>query len=90
MKSAWERALEKLEDQGISAPRQDVLSDDQRRRIDEVRRRHEASVAELEILHRRTSAADPAARIKDEENYRRELRRHADRMEADIDRIRRG
>ncbi len=90
MKSAYERALEKLENRGISAPRRDALSEDQRRRIEDARSRHQAKTAELEILHRKNLAADPAKRLEDEENYRTELRRLADRLESEVERIRRG
>ncbi|MXX74670.1 MAG: hypothetical protein F4210_18565 [Holophagales bacterium] len=90
MKSAYERALEKLESRGISAPRQDALDEEQRRRIEEARGRHQAKVAELEILHRKNLAADPAKRLEEEENYRVELQRLGERLERDIERIRRG
>lgn len=90
MKSAYERALEKLEGRGIAAPRQDALDEDQRQRIEDARSRHQAKVAELEILHRKSLAADPAKRLEEEENYRAELRRLGERLESDIERIRRG
>ncbi len=89
MKSAYERALEQLESRGISAPRQDALDENQRRRIEDARSRHQAKVAELEILRRRSLAADPAKRLEEEENYRVELRRLAQRLEDDVERIRR-
>ncbi|MDE2850963.1 MAG: hypothetical protein OYL92_01830 [Acidobacteriota bacterium] len=90
MKSAYERALEKLESRGIAAPQQDALDEEQRRRIEDARSRHQAKVAELEILHRKNLAADPAKRLEEEENYRVELRRLGERLESDIARIRRG
>ncbi len=90
MKSAWEKALETLENRGIAAPRRDALDEEQRRRIEDARGRHQAKAAELEILHRKNLAADPAKRLEEEENYRVELRRLAERLESDIERIRRG
>ena len=90
MKSAYERALEQLESKGISAPRQDALSGDQRQRIDDARSRHQAKVAELEILHRKSMSPDPAKRLEEEENYRTELRRLSERLESEVERIRRG
>lgn len=90
MKSAYEKALEQLENRGISAPRKDALSEDQRQRIEDARSRHQAKVAELEILHRKNLSADPAKRIEEEQNYRVELGRLAERLESDIERIRRG
>lgn len=90
MKSAYERALEKLESRGIGAPRQDALDEDQRRRIEDERRRHRAKLAELEILHRKNLSADPATRRQEEENHRAEKRRLAARLESKIKRIRSG
>ena len=90
MKSAYERALEKLESRGIAAPRQDALDENQRRRIQDERRRHQAKLAELEILHRKNLSPDPAKRLQEEENYRAELRRLAERLESNIERIRAG
>lgn len=90
MKSAYERALEKLESRGIAAPRQDALDENQRRRIEDERRRHQAKLAELEILHRKNLSPDPAKRLQEEENYRTEKRRLSQRLESKIERIRRG
>ncbi len=90
MKSAWERALEKLESSGIAAPRQDALNEDQRRLIEDARSRHRAKLAELEILHRKNRSPDPAKRHQEEENYRTEKRRLSQRLESSIERIRRG
>ncbi len=90
MKSAYERALEKLKSKGIAAPQQDALDGNQRRRIEDERSRHQAKHAELEILHRKNLSPDPAKRHREEENYRVELRRLAERLESNIERIRRG
>ena len=90
MKSAYERALEKLESRGIAAPRQDALDEEQRRRIEDLRSRYQAKLAELEILHQKNLSADPARRSEEEENYRAEKQRLAGRLEREIGRIRRG
>ena len=90
MKSAYERALEKLESRGIAAPRQDALDEEQRRRIEDQRSRHHAKLAELEILHRKNLSTDRAKRAQEEENYRAEKQRLAGRLEREIERIRRG
>jgi len=85
VKSAYERTLETLESRGIAAP----LDEDQQRRIEDARIRHQAKVAELEILHRKNLAADPARRLEEEESFRVELQRLRERLESDIERIRR-
>ncbi len=90
MKSAYERALEKLESEGISAPRQDALDGNQRRLIEDERSRQQAKLAELEILHHKNLSPDPARRLQEEENYRAERRRLSQRLESNIERIRRG
>lgn len=90
MKSAYERALEKLESRGIAAPQEDALDEEQRRRIEDQRSRHQAKLAELEILHQKNLSTDPAKRAQEEENYRAEKQRLAGRLEREIGRIRRG
>lgn len=71
MKSAYELALERLEQRGIDRP--EVLSDELREQVAEIRRQADAKLAELEILH---------ARSLQEEDYVRERRR----IEEDRDR----
>ncbi|HBL27012.1 MAG TPA: hypothetical protein DD490_09280, partial [Acidobacteria bacterium] len=51
MKSAYELALERLEQRGVERPRED-FSAEVLEKIAEVRRQAEAKLAELEILHR--------------------------------------
>jgi len=87
MKSAYELALERLEEQGIERPREDV-SEELRNEIAEVRRRAEAKLAELEILYKdkRQHAFDPAA----DEEYVRERRRIEDDQERKIEKLRQG
>lgn len=91
-KSAWELALEKLKqrdlERGEEAPA--ALTDDQKRRIAEIRKVHEARLAEREILHRSERApllADPEgaeklARL--EEEYARDRRAMEARRDAEI------
>lgn len=90
MKSAYERALEKLESRGITAPQEDALDEEQRRLIEDQRSRHQAKLAELEILHKKNLSTDPAKRAQEEENFRAEKQRLAGRLEREIGRIRRG
>ena len=74
MKSAYELALERLESQGIERPREEALSAAQREQVAEARRKAEAKIAELEILHkdRLTGMGDPAKREEEERDFRRE------------------
>jgi hypothetical protein len=91
MKSAYELALERMESQGIDRPKEDSLTDAQRAEMAEVRRRVEAKLAELDILHRDKLAktADPAARAEQEEHYRQERGRLEDERERKVAAIRR-
>jgi hypothetical protein len=91
MKSAYELALERMEREGIERPREDAVSEATRRKMDEVRRRAEARLAELEILHRdrRATLADPAAREEEEKQYLAERRRIEDERERGLAKHRR-
>jgi hypothetical protein len=90
MKSAYDLALERLERQGIERPRQETFSDELRERIGEARRKAEAKLAELEILHqnRLKTIHDPAKRQQEEEDYVRERRRIEDERERRIEEMR--
>lgn len=90
MKSAYERALERMEEQGIAPPREDALDDKVRDAIAEVRQKADAKLAELEILHRDRlkGQADPAARTQEEDEYRRDRQRTEDRRDAEIAKLR--
>ncbi len=92
MKSAYELALERLESQGIDRPREDSLSAEVREEIAEVRRRAEAKVAEIEILHRDRLAklGDPAQRDEERANFSRERQRVEDDRDHKIARLREG
>ncbi len=92
MKSAYELALERLESQGIERPREEALSSAEREQVAEARRKAEAKIAELEILHkdRLTGMADPAKREEEEQDFRRERQRAEDQRDRRIERIRGG
>ena len=92
MKSAYELALERLEKQGIERPREEALSEAERERVAEARRRAEAKIAELEILHRDRLAklADPAKREEEERDFRHERGRVEEARDREIVRIRGG
>lgn len=90
MKSAYELALERLEKQGIERPREETFSDELREKIGDARRKAEAKLAELEILHdnRLKTIFDPAKRQGEEEEYVRERRRIEDERERRIAELR--
>jgi hypothetical protein len=90
MKSAYELALERLEKQGIERPREETFSGEVRDQIAEARRKAEARIAELEILHkdRLKGVYDPAKRQEDEEEYVRERRRIEDDRDRKIEELR--
>ncbi len=66
MKSAYEKALERMEKEGIEGPRLGSLTDEQRERMAKIRQDAEAKLAEAEILHRDRMSGlhDPQAREK--------------------------
>jgi hypothetical protein len=92
LKSAYERALERLEEQGIEPPRSEAVAEEITAEMAEARRRAEASLAELEILHRDKlrGLRDPAAREKAEEEYRSERRRIEEERDRTVERLREG
>lgn len=92
MKSAYELALERLEKQGIERPREESFGDELREKIAEARRRAEAKIAELEILHKNRLKAmhDPTQRHEEEEEYVRERRRIEDDRDRKIEELRKG
>ena len=97
-KSSYELALEKLKrrdaERGEAAPT--PLTDDQKNRIAEIRRRHTARVAEREILYRSEREKilqDPEAETKlpqFEEDNARERRRMEEQTETEIAAVRSG
>jgi hypothetical protein len=90
MKSAYELALERLEERGIAPPRQEALSDETKLAIAEARRFTEAKLAELEILHRdKLGKLDDGLEIEQQEQfYRREKERLVAAGEAAVARLR--
>ncbi len=90
MKSAYELALERLEQQGIERPRAESLSDAVREQMAETRRKAEAKLAELEILHRDRVAreSDPAERQQAEQQYLRERQRIEEDRDRKIEKLR--
>ena len=76
LKSAYEAALERLEQQGIERPREESLTEEVRQQIAEARNRSEAQLAELEIMHRqRLQKTSPADRQQELDEYRQERQR---------------
>jgi hypothetical protein len=92
MKSAYELALERMEKQGIERPREESFGDELREKIAETKRKAEAKIAELEILHKNSmkSVYDSAKRQEDEEEYRRERRRIEEDRDRKIEELRKG
>lgn len=92
MKSAYELALERLEKQGIERPREETFSDDLREQIADARRKAEAKLAELEILHknRLKTIQDFDQREEEEKEYVRERRRIEDDRDRQIEKLRKG
>lgn len=84
MKSSYQLSIERLEKLGIERPREETFSEELRVKITEERRKADARLAELEILHkdRLKSMYDPAKREEEEAGYVRERRR----IEEDRDR----
>ncbi len=83
MKSAYELALERLQNLGIEPPSEN-LDPSLREQIRQLQSQAEAKLAELEILHRDRlrKTAEPGERATAEEEYRLERRR----VEAERDR----
>ncbi len=90
MKSAYELALERLDDQGIERPGD--LDEETRRQIEELRSKADAELAKLEILHRERLQAqsDPLETHKAEEEYAIDRRRLEERRDSAIGRLRDG
>ena len=90
MKSAYEIALERLAEQGVSPPSPETVSSDVRRAMDKTRKRAEASLAELEILHRDRlrKTPDPGQRAKEEDSYLHQRRRIESDRDRELERLR--
>jgi hypothetical protein len=86
IKSAYERALERMESEGIERPRDEAFSAETLAGMEEARKRAEAKLAELEILHqgRLRKLHDPVAFANEEKEYQAERRRIEERREREI------
>jgi hypothetical protein len=86
IKSAYERALERMESEGIERPREEAFTPEVLAGMEEARKKAEAKLAELEILHkgRLRKLRDPAAYATEEKEYQTERRRIEERRERDI------
>lgn len=90
MKTAYELALERLEQQGIERPSEEALSAETRQEIADLRNQTEAKLAQLEILHkdRIKSIADPTEVAVAETEYAAERQRLEEKLEHKIDKLR--
>lgn len=93
-KSAYELAMERLEakdrEEGVERGR--PLTAQEKEEIGRLRREARAKLAEMEILHRKNLASaggDPAELAKIEEGYRIDRARVEDRLETQVEKIRR-
>ena len=90
LKSAYELALERMEQDGIERPREEAFNAESLDAIAQVRGKAEAKLAEIEILHRKQleTLLDPGARLQEEKEYQAERRRIDERKEREVDHIR--
>ena len=90
MKSAYEIALERLAEQGVEQPRPGSLSDEVREAMEAARSKAEASLAEMEILHRDRfkKTLDPSEREEEDKQYLEERGRIETRRDREIERLR--
>jgi hypothetical protein len=90
-RSAVELALERLRkkdtDSGVVGR---TITEEQKTAIAEARSLHASKVAELEIMHRSkmTGIFDPSERGRAEDDYRREMQRLNDTLEAKVQKMR--
>ena len=92
MKSAYELALERLDQQGIDRPREEGLDSNIRDQIAEVRSRTEASLAKLEILlrDRLKTLHDPVERAAAQREYAIDRQRLEAQRKRQIEKLRAG
>lgn len=90
MKSAYELALERLDQQGIERPREDGLDSQTREEITEIRSRTIASLAKLEILLRDRLQAlhDPIERAAAQREYAIDRQRLEEQRDRQIEKLR--
>jgi len=91
-KSAVELVMERLRQQDDAAEPPPLLTDDQKTRIADARRDHDAKVAEAEILFgaKMAVAFEPEARAQLEANHRRDLSQFASSRDKKVAAIRGG
>jgi hypothetical protein len=91
-KSSYELAMERLRknDEAAGVERQ-VLTDEQKAAIAELRNLYGARLAQSEVLHQDAlrDSVDPAQRATLEDQYRRERERLASELDAKIEKARR-
>ena len=75
-----------MESEGIERPREEAFSASGLAGMEEARKRAEATIAELELLHkgRLRAIRDPAAFATEEKDYQAERKRIEDRREREI------
>lgn len=90
VKSAYELALERLDDGGIERPRTAAFDSATIAAMADTRSRAEARLAELEILHGRQlgSTRDPNERGRLQADYRAERQRVEERRDREIQDLR--
>lgn len=90
MKSAYELALERLDEQGIERPKEGGLDPEVQRQIAEIRQRTDAELAKLEILlqNRLQASPDPADQLEAREQYATDKRRLEDQRDRKIEQLR--
>jgi hypothetical protein len=91
MKSAYELALERLEEQGIEKPREGGLAPEIQQQIAEIRQRAEAEIAKLEILlqDQLKASPDPVDQTTARDQYAADRRRLEERRDREIEKLRR-
>ena len=92
MKSAYELALERLDEQGIKRPKEGGLDPEIQRQIGEIRQRSEAELAKLEILlqDRLKVSFDPADQATARDEYAADRRRLEEQRDRKIEKLRSG
>ena len=90
LKTAYELALERMENDGIERPRSTAFSSETLSAMDEARRRAEAKLAELEILRQNKlkSVLDPSERQLVGREYQADRRRIEERKERELSKLR--
>lgn len=90
MKSAYERALERLDEEGIERPREEGLAREVRDEIADIRSRAEASLAKLEILlrDRLRTLHDPVERAEAQREYAIDRQRLEEQRDHKIEKLR--